>query len=151
MVYVTKYFSRGGGNSTSSVKITFINRSVLAKPWEAKFQVLARLEDTSQVPINNLQTISLSGTALSSDSTDFIEFDNKNLIVRQFVIRPMGITFAGTSNTNPISVETIYYNYTTHQKVYLDGSTYNYNTNPIVTVGTDLAPANSKYELEISV
>lgn len=60
----------------------------------------------------------------------------------------MGITFAGSANTNPIEVTTIYYNGSS--KVYIDSSTFPSNTTTMV-MPVDMVPANSKYELEISV
>ena len=146
MVYVSKYFSRGG-NNTSSVKITFRNKTVTGKSWTAEFQVIARLEDTSQVSINNLQTISLSGIALSSDSTNFMEFDNKDLIVREFIVRPISIKFAGNTSTYPIEVTPSYY--IGSSKINLDTLNFTYNVT-VMNVPVE-GPVNSKYELEISI
>ena len=146
--FMSQNTSQGGGNNTSSVKITFRNKSVTGKSWTAEFQVMARLDDTSQVTINNLQTISLSGIALSSDSTNFIEFDNKDLTVRNFLVRTISIKFEGSTSTYPIEITPSYY--VGSSKINLDTVYFPYNVN-VMNILVDAAPANSKYELEISI
>lgn len=145
--FMSQNTSQGGGNNTSSVKITFRNKSVLGKSWTAEFQVMARLDNTSQVPINNMQTISLSGIALSSDSTNFMEFDNNDLAVRNFIVRPISIKFAGSTNTYPIKVTPSYY--VGSSKINLDTVNFTYNVT-LMNVPVE-GPVNSKYELEISI